>query len=166
MLQSLANYEEFFDNNICHALFRAVKIEHSPRGLVGTGTNQDGRNEPNRVLIGTSSSNTKWDRIKSIKIASVDYIIYLVAFGCCYIETYLVIGPSRVGLAACLVMKLSGNLRSAGRESLLLISSWFYKVIDSVISYTGFITNTIQRNVVPGLTTSEGQLAFDGASHG
>ena len=69
-LQSLANYEEFFNNNnICHALLRAVKIEHSPRGLVGTGTNQDGRNEPNRVLIGTSSSNTKWDRIKSNKIA-------------------------------------------------------------------------------------------------
>ena len=61
-----------------------------------------------------------------------DYI--LASFGglyCYYIETYLVIGPSRVGLAACLVMKLSGNLRSAGRESLLLISSWFYKVIDS-----------------------------------
>ena len=36
-----------------------------------------------------------------------------------------------MGLAACLVMKLSGNLRSAGRESLLLISSWFYKVIES-----------------------------------
>ena len=46
-----------------------VEIEHGPRGLVGTGTNQDGKYEPNRVLIGTSSSNTKWDRIKSIKIA-------------------------------------------------------------------------------------------------
>ena len=56
----------------------------------------------------------------------------------CQIETYLVIGPSRVGLAACLVMKLSGNLRSAGRESLLLISSWFYKVIDSDKDCTGY----------------------------
>ena len=128
MLQSLANYEEFFNNNnICHALFRAVKIEHSPRGLVGTGTNQDGKFEPNRVLIGTSSSNTKWDRIKINKIAC--RLHYIITY--CQIETYLVIGPSRVGLAACLVMKLSGNLRSAGRESLLLISSWFYKVIDS-----------------------------------
>ena len=36
-----------------------VEIEHGPRGLVGTGTNQDGKYEPNRVLIGTSSSNTK-----------------------------------------------------------------------------------------------------------
>ena len=52
--------------------------------------------------------------------------------------SYLVIGPSSVGLAVCLVMKLSGNLRSAGRESLLLISSWFYKVIDSDKDCTGY----------------------------
>ena len=72
-----------------------------------------------------------------------------------------------MGLAACLVMKLSGNLRSAGRESLLLISSWFYKVIDSDKASTlQDQTNTLHRNVVPGLTTSEGQLAFGGASHG
>ena len=120
-----------------------IRSVHGPRALVGTGTNQDGKYEPNRVLIGTSSSNTKWDRIKSIKIACSRLHHILGGLGCCYIETYLVIGPSRVGLAACLVMKLSGNLRSAGRESLLLISSWFYKVIDSVTSYTGFITNTI-----------------------
>ena len=47
----------------------SLHIERGPRGLVGTGANQDGKYEPNRVLIGTSSSNTKWDRIKSIKIA-------------------------------------------------------------------------------------------------
>ena len=64
---------------------------------------------------------------KSNKIAC--RLHYIIDY--CQIEIYLVIGPSRVGLAACLVMKLSGNLRSAGRESLLLISSWFYKVIDS-----------------------------------
>ena len=44
------------------------------------------------------------------------------------------IGPSRVGLAACRVMKLSGSLRSAGRESRLLISSW----LESLRRPTGF----------------------------
>ena len=33
-------------------------------------------------------------------------------------------GPSKVGETACFSTKLSGNLRSAGRDSLLLISSW------------------------------------------
>ena len=46
-------------------------------------------------------------------------------------------GPSRVGLAACLVMKLSGSLRSAGSESLLLISSWLL----SFRRPTGFCRN-------------------------
>ena len=52
--------------------------------MVGTGTNQDGKYEPNRVLIGTSSSNTKWDRIKSNNIAcQLHDIVHAVAKDCC-----------------------------------------------------------------------------------
>ena len=106
-------------------------------------------------LIRSSSSGTKWDRINSYKmkitiwfsLSSVPltsyktytaflpsqqmtikggWIVFIEYWGKSYFS-YLVIGPSRVGLAVCLVMKLSGSLRSAGKESLLLISSCSYK---------------------------------------
>ena len=40
------------------------------------------------------------------------------------VDTYLESGPSRVGETVCREMKFSGIFMSAGRESLLLISSW------------------------------------------
>ena len=108
-------------------------------------------------LIRSSSSGTKWDRINSYKmkitiwfsLSSVPltsyktytaflpsqqmtikggWIVFIEYWGKSYFS-YLVIGPSRVGLAVCLVMKLSGSLRSAGKESLLLISSCSYKLV-------------------------------------
>ena len=118
-----------------------------PRGLEGTRTNRDGNYQPNRVLIGTSSSNTKWDPKKASRSVAIGLLQFYMIL-CTHFEfgSYLVIGPSSVGLAVCLVMKLSGNLRSAGRESLLLISSWFYKVIDSDKACTGNNNNNNNDN--------------------
>ena len=44
-------------------------------------------------------------------------------------ETYLESGPSKVGETVWREMKFSGIFMSAGRESLLLISSWLESLL-------------------------------------
>ena len=66
-------------------------------------------------------------------------------------------GPSSVGDTVCREMKFSGILRSAGRESLLLISSWLetFLWLGFCLSFTmdvWFVPTGLERSYEPGET--------------